>query len=170
MGLVSASTQIRTISALHLAIAYHLIFQPKLLDGQGIIILLGRAMGIDDVVYFSSATTRPVSSFLGLLFAFLAISDLVGAGINGIPFYIHWGGQAPIRVTFFFAIAGLTYVYNADQDPAQRTLISAGLASLKTNWVFSWAFVEIIAWFSVYSTIREERQGIFIERERSSRE
>ncbi|RVD88236.1 uncharacterized protein DFL_002428 [Arthrobotrys flagrans] len=168
MGLVSASTQIRLISALHLAIAYHLIFQPKLLDQQAIIVLLGRAMGIDEVVSFSSAAVRPVSSFLGLLFGFIGFSDLVAAGIDGIPFYIHWGGQAPIRVTFFFALAGLTYVYDANPQ-AQKTFFTVGLSSLKTNWVFSWAFVEIISWFSIYSTIREERQAIFIKRENEAR-
>ncbi|EGX43728.1 hypothetical protein AOL_s00215g464 [Orbilia oligospora ATCC 24927] len=93
MGLVSASTQIRIISALHLAIAYHLIFQPKLLDQQGVVVLLGQAMGIDEVVSFSSAAVRPVSSFLGLLFGFIGCSDLIAASIDGIPFYIHWGGQ-----------------------------------------------------------------------------
>ncbi|KAK6528864.1 hypothetical protein TWF694_004097 [Orbilia ellipsospora] len=167
MGLISASTQIRIVSAFHLAIAYLLIFQPELLDRQGVIVLLGRAMGIDQVVRFSSAAVRPVSSFLGLLFAFVAFGDLVGAGIDGIPFYIHWGGQSPVRVTFFFALAGLTYVYNAD-PAAQSTWVASGISSFKTNWVFSWAFVEIIAWFSIYSSLREERQSIFIERERAA--
>ncbi|KAF3274622.1 hypothetical protein TWF173_007689 [Orbilia oligospora] len=168
MGLVSASTQIRIISALHLAIAYHLIFQPKLLDQQGVVVLLGQAMGIDEVVSFSSAAVRPVSSFLGLLFGFIGCSDLIAASIDGIPFYIHWGGQAPIRVTFFFALACLTYVYDANPQ-AQKTFFTVGLSTLKTNWVFSWAFVEIIGWFSIYSTIREERQAIFIGRENETR-
>ncbi|EWC46164.1 hypothetical protein DRE_04542 [Drechslerella stenobrocha 248] len=164
MGLFSAATQIRLISAIHLAIAYHLIFAPKLLDEQGLIILLGQAMGIEQRTYFSSEAARPVSSFLGLLFAFTAINDLISAGIEGIPFYIHWGAQGPIRSTFFFALAGLTYVYDA--DPAvNKTWVTTGLASVKTNWVFSWSFVEIIAWFSIYSSVREERQSIFIERE-----
>ncbi|KAK6534587.1 hypothetical protein TWF281_005897 [Arthrobotrys megalospora] len=168
MGLVSAATQIRIVSALHLAIAYHLIFQPKLLDQQSVIVLLGRAMAIDDVVTFSPAAVRPVSSFLGLLFGFIGLSDLVAAGIDGIPFYIHWGGQAPVRVTFFFVLAGLTYVYDAN-SAAQKTVFTVGLSSLKTNWVFSWAFIEIIAWFSIYSTTREERQAIFIQREHEAR-
>ncbi|KAF3906294.1 hypothetical protein ABW20_dc0103038 [Dactylellina cionopaga] len=167
MGLISAATQIRIISALHLAISYTLIFQPKLLDQQGVIVLLGQAMGIDKAVYFSSPAVRPISSFLGLVFGLLAFNDFVGAGVEGIPFYIFWGAQAPIRVTFFFGLAGLTYVYNAD-PAAPQTWLNVGLASLKTNWVFSWAFVEIIGWFSVYSSIREERQSIFIERERAA--
>ncbi|KAK6361921.1 hypothetical protein TWF730_005628 [Orbilia blumenaviensis] len=168
MGLVSAATQIKIVSALHLAIAYHLIFQPKMLDQQSIMVLLGRAMGIDEALTFSASSVRPVSSFLGLLFGFIGFSDLVAAGISDIPFYIHWGSQAPIRVTFFFALAGLTYMYDASPE-AQKTFFTVGLASLKTNWVFSWAFVEIIGWFSIYSTIREERQAIFIERENEAR-
>ncbi|KAK6340799.1 hypothetical protein TWF696_009118 [Orbilia brochopaga] len=169
MGLLAASTQIKLISAIHLAISYHLLFRPKLLDQQALIVLLGQAMGIDEVVVFSSSAARPVSSFLGLLFAFIGINDLVGAGIEGIPFYIYWGGQAPIRASFFFALAGFTYVYDAD-PAAKATWVTVGLASLKTNWVFSWAFVEIIAWFSIYSSLREERQSIFIERERAAHE
>ncbi|KAF3090881.1 hypothetical protein TWF569_011793 [Orbilia oligospora] len=125
-------------------------------------------MGIDEVVSFSSAAVRPVSSFLGLLFGFIGCSDLIAASIDGIPFYIHWGGQAPIRVTFFFALACLTYVYDANPQ-AQKTFFTIGLSTLKTNWVFSWAFVEIIGWFSIYSTIREERQAIFIGRENEAR-
>jgi len=168
MGLISAATQIRIISSIHLALAYYLIFQPDKLDDQGIIDLLGQAMEVDQNVTFGAQITRPLSSFLGLTFAFIAIGDLTAAGIEGVPFYIHWGAQAPIRLLLFFVLSSFIYVYDARSLKADANAFASGLSSIKSNWVFFWAFIEIMAWFMVYTSIREERQGIFIEREREA--
>ncbi len=63
----------------------------------------------------------------------------------------YWGTQAPVRLTFLFALTGYTYTFKEGGMFAPRTAdykMSAG-ASLNNSVIFAWGFFELVAWFWV---------------------
>lgn len=57
-----------------------------------------------------------------------------------------WGTQAPIRLTFLFALTGYSYAFR----PASALATKGQKAGLLNNSVvFTWGFLELATWFWV---------------------
>ena len=94
-----------------------------------------------------SATT----AFIAVLFAFIGLSDLTALSLSDALFDEFWGNQAPIRLLFLFLLTGYTYASKDGGLFAPRSYdyaMSAG-ASLSNSIVFTWAFLELIAYMWV---------------------
>jgi hypothetical protein len=69
---------------------------------------------------------------------------------------------APVRLLLFGGLAFYSYTFSASSP------IYAGEVYYKSSWgeglknrvVFTWAFLEMITWFWVFVTLREERREI----------
>lgn len=117
----------------------------------------------------------PVTAFLALTFGLLGLSDFTAASMDELPALNHWGSQTPVRLLFFFGVAGYAYLFKEDGmlgRPAGARGYQAGPGDLlKNGLVFSWGFLEVVLWFWVYMNVREERKvavaKIMAERERT---
>lgn len=71
----------------------------------------------------------------------------------------YWGSQIPIRLIYFFVIAGYTYLFKNDGMTRRGKSYKPSVGdNLKNGLIFSWSFVEILIWFWIYLGIREERR------------
>lgn len=64
---------------------------------------------------------------------------------------LYWGVQTPVRLSFLFGITGYTYIFKeggvwANKGSAYKH--NAG-DNLKNSLVFTWGFLQMIAWFWV---------------------
>jgi len=67
---------------------------------------------------------------------------------------------APVRLIFFFLLIGYTYIFRPSGSAMySTTAVGPGLEALKSGLVFSWGLAEVITWFWIYSTLREELGG-----------
>jgi hypothetical protein len=67
---------------------------------------------------------------------------------------------APVRLSCFFALTGYSYAFSAGsllQGTSAYKQSSWG-EGLKNRVVFTWAFLELITWFWIFLTLREERR------------
>jgi len=61
----------------------------------------------------------------------------------------YWSSQAPVRLMFFFAVTAYSYVYKPDGIMGPKGM-DTGVGDLVCNsMVFTWGFVEVMAWFWV---------------------
>ena len=86
-----------------------------------------------------------------MLFAFLGVSDLTAMSLPEEASELYWGVQTPVRLSFLFAITGYTYITKeggvwANKGSAYKH--NAG-DNLKNSLVFTWGFLQMIAWFWV---------------------
>ena len=68
--------------------------------------------------------------------------------------------KAPVRLVLFFCITFYSYAFS-DSSPmygSQTYYPSSWGEGLKNRVLFTWAFVEMITWFWVFVTLREERR------------
>ncbi|KAI9821582.1 MAG: hypothetical protein M1832_003256 [Thelocarpon impressellum] len=182
MALISGGTIIRSVSLFHLTLAYFFLNAPHRLGDQNLVFILGEAMGLPHVQAFDLPSAP--SSFLAAVLAFLGISDLMAAALPDEISKYHWGNQgmsppfrvithpltstAPIRLLFFFCLTAYTYLAPTPAgSKSAAASSSSGLTrshtpaagnGLKNGMVFTWAFVEMVTWFWVYVTLRDERR------------
>jgi len=66
---------------------------------------------------------------------------------------------APIRLLLFFILTFYSYAFSSDSPlyATQSYHPSSWGEGLKNRVLFTWAFVEMITWFWVFVTLREER-------------
>lgn len=124
-------------------------------------------------------------SFLGIVFLFLGITDLVAISMPEEVSQYHWGTQglsnpsfihaksktnihstAPIRFSFSAALALYSWLFSsASPIFTSRNSYHAGGwgEGLKNRIVFTWGFIEMMAWFWVFVTLREERQQLALK-------
>ena len=94
------------------------------------------------------------TAFLGVVLALLGISDFTAASLSEEVSAFYWGSQAPVRLLFFFALTGYTYVFKsgglgaAATSEADDHITGAG-DELKNSVVFTWGFLEMMCWFWV---------------------
>lgn len=72
----------------------------------------------------------------------------------------YWGAQAPMRLLFLFGLTAYTYMFKEGGMLAARSnehLMSKG-DTLNNSIVFTWGFLEMAAWFWIYTTLRDERR------------
>ena len=120
--------------------------------------------------------------FLAAVLFVIGISDLVSVSLPEEISQYHWGSQgpplpslssppiqstsscekstAPVRLILFFCITFYSY-FLSDSSPlyASKTYSASTWGEgLKNRVLFTWAFVEMITWFWVFVTLREERR------------
>ena len=73
----------------------------------------------------------------------------------------------------FFALAAYSFIFSP-KSPIYKTSLyvrSSWGEGLKNRILFTWAFVEMITWFWVWTTLREERRDMLVKaQEKRARE
>ncbi|KAI9744802.1 MAG: hypothetical protein M1818_001727 [Claussenomyces sp. TS43310] len=160
MALVSASNIIRSISVFHITLAFYFLTSPITITDHNLVFVMGQAMKLPHVRAFD-VQSAPLS-FLAVVLGMVGVSDLVSiSGPEEIAMY-HWGAQAPIRLTMFFAIAFYSFAFSANSPLMASGTYTPSMwgEGLKNRLIFSWAFVEMSAWFWALLTLREERRDM----------
>jgi hypothetical protein len=180
MAMISANTLVRSIALFHLTLAVVLLKNPALISNQGVILLLGESMQLVSIPSLSpyihilpepTNTYQPTprdfnkpsaaTAFLAVLFAFIGLTDLTALSLHEDVFDQFWGLQAPVRLLFLFGLTAYSYIFKEGGMFAPRGMeyrMSAG-ASLNNSFIFTWGFIEVFAWFWVFTTLREERSA-----------
>lgn len=180
MAIISANTMIRSIALFHLTLAVVLLKNPALISNQGVVLLLGESMQLVRTPVPSLHThifpeiantcqptprdfnkTSAATAFIAVLFAFIGLSDLTALSLHEDVFDHFWGLQAPMRLLFLFGITAYSYMFKEGGMFAPRGVdfrMSTG-ASLNNSFIFTWGFMEVSAWFWVFTTLREERSA-----------
>lgn len=118
-------------------------------------------------------------AFLAAILILFGISDLVAVSMPEEIARHHWGAQgtlhhiysltvtslisislAPVRLALFFLLTIYTIVFSST-SPLYNSRIyipSVWGEGLKNRLVFTWAFLELVTWFWIFVTLREERR------------
>jgi hypothetical protein len=74
-----------------------------------------------------------------------------------IPFF-----PAPVRLVLFFIIAIYSYAFSSSSPMyASASYQSSSWGEgLKNRVIFTWAFVEMMTWFWIWTTLRDERRDL----------
>ncbi|KAK5991771.1 hypothetical protein PT974_07805 [Cladobotryum mycophilum] len=92
MALISSKTIITSISLFHLTIAYFFLTNPKTIDDQGLVFVLGESMGLPEVRGFDAQS--PALALLAVVLAFFGLSDLVSLSMpEELSAIYYWGTQ-----------------------------------------------------------------------------
>ncbi|CAD6575659.1 MAG: hypothetical protein ASARMPREDX12_008546 [Alectoria sarmentosa] len=160
MAIISAQSLLRTLSLFHLTVSYYLFTSPSTIASQNLVYVLGAAMDIPDPP-ISLSTPSPASTLAALFLALLAISDLTSSGLPEEVGSHYWSSQAPIRLAFFFGITGYSYA----GKPGGLWGGKAGTEGkgLCNSVVFTWGFLEMLWWFWVYVTLRDEKRDMMVK-------
>ncbi|KAL8808350.1 MAG: hypothetical protein Q9182_000170 [Xanthomendoza sp. 2 TL-2023] len=162
MAIITSSGIIRALSLFHLSLSYFLITSPSTIVNQSLVFILGAAMRLPTPSAFSVASAS--TALAGLILALLALADLTACSSPDEIFSYYWGSQAPIRCTFFFALTGYAYAFKP-QGPIRGALHQASpWDNLNTSVVFTWSFLEMISWFWIFITLREERRELVMRK------
>ncbi|EHK18163.1 uncharacterized protein TRIVIDRAFT_76553 [Trichoderma virens Gv29-8] len=182
MALISSTTIITSISLFHLTLAYFFLFRPKTIEDQALVFVLGESMDIPAVRGFD--VPSPALALLAVILAFSGISDLVSLSMpEEFSSLYYWGTQAPLR--FFLSMLLVAYSYafgpssplfssSSSSSSTRRPTHSykasgSGADHLHNRLLFSFMFVEMMAWFWTWITLREERSAI-VEKMRKQHE
>ncbi|KAK3400504.1 increased loss of mitochondrial DNA protein 1 [Sordaria brevicollis] len=188
MGLLSAKTLLTSIALFHITLAFFFITNPAKIADQGVVWLLGEAMGLPKSLHFT--TQSPTTAFLGIILLLLGLSDLTSLSMpEEISLLHHWSSQIPLRLTFSFLLTLYSFffstsspLYNEDVKFSHPTGSFGEFAArdvsgdwgwggdaLKNRVFFTFMFVETFSWFWALMTINEEREGL-VRRARERRE
>jgi hypothetical protein len=81
---------------------------------------------------------------------------------------------APVRLALFGCLAIYSYAFSSSSPlyASQNYQKSSWGEGLKNRVVFTWAFLEMMTWFWVFVTLREERRewAIRIQQKRAAEE
>ncbi|KAH7625725.1 increased loss of mitochondrial DNA protein 1 [Sordaria sp. MPI-SDFR-AT-0083] len=183
MGLISAKTILTSISLFHITLAFFFITRPATIADQGVVWLLGEAMGLPHATNFE--TQSPTTAFLGIILGLWGLSDLVSLSMpEEISLLHHWGSQVPLRLTFSFLLTLYSFFFSAsspfiNDDNAQQQQFSHpktpaynfgvkeaagdwgwGGDALKNRVFFTFMFVETFSWFWALMSLNEEKRDI----------
>ncbi|CCU78904.1 Ilm1p [Blumeria hordei DH14] len=162
MAIVSAATLITSLSLSHLTLAFFFLTSPMVIADQTLVFILGEAMQLPDTRSFE--TKSPPLAFLAALFLIIGLSDLVAISQPEEIVQVHWGSQAPIRLFLFFILTFYSYAFSPSSPvfTSARYNASSWGEGFKNRIFFTWAFIEMIAWFWVFVTLREERRALIL--------
>ncbi|KAK0750021.1 increased loss of mitochondrial DNA protein 1 [Schizothecium vesticola] len=181
MALISAKTIITSICLFHITLGFFFLTNPITIADQGIVYLLGEAMGLPYARSFEAQS--PAVAFLGIMLASIGLCDLLTHSLPDDFSDHYWAMQAPLRLTIFFLLALYTFLFSPSsplytpvwtsgagltsgrlQHPSAHAHPPAGYAAsawggegLKNRVFFTFAFVETFSWFWVWVTLSEER-------------
>ncbi|TVY58004.1 Protein ILM1 [Lachnellula cervina] len=164
MALISAATIITSLSLFHITLAFFFLTNPHQIADQTLVFILGEAMGLPESRTFE--TQSAPLAFLAAVLLFLGVSDLVACSLPEEIYSYFWGSQTPARLVLLFAYTFYSFFFSAkspmySQTPHIYTPSGWG-EGLKNRVFFTWAFVEMITWFWVFVTLREERRDVAI--------
>ncbi|KAH7017082.1 increased loss of mitochondrial DNA protein 1 [Ilyonectria destructans] len=182
MALISAKTIITSVSLFHVTIAYFFLTNPSSIDSQALVFILGESMGMPYARGFD--TQSAPLAFLAAILIFIGFSDLVSLSMpDEVCLIFHWGTQAPLR--FILSLAFIAYVFLfGPSSPVYSTpstrghfahpsshnpaYLPAGWGGdgLKNRLFFTFMFVEMMTWFWIWVTLREERNAILEKKSR----
>jgi len=160
MAVISAATIITSLSLFHITLAFFFLTNPAAIADQTLVFIIGEAMGLPYTRSFDSQS--PSLAFLAAVLFAVGITDLVSCSLPEEISQYHWGSQAPVRLVIFGGLAFYSYTFS-DSSPiysSQTYSASSWGEGLKNRVLFTWAFVEMITWFWVFVTLREERRDI----------
>jgi len=167
MALITAGLIIRSISFFHILLAFFFLTSPITIANQTLVQVMGEAMGLSLDRSFDRQSA-PLA-FLGAVFAIWGISDLASMSLPEEISMYFWGAQAPIRITVFFTYTFYSYVFSSS-SPIHQSRSDGVIRSpyipitwgegVKNSLFFTWAFLELICWFWVFLTVREERREL----------
>jgi len=158
MALISAATIITSLSLFHITLAFFFLTSPGTVAHQTLVFIIGEAMGLPYSRSFE--TQSPPLAFLSAVLLVSGISDLISVSLPEEISQYHWGSQAPVRFFLFGCLAAYSYAFS-DKSPlyTSKSYVPSGWGEgLKNRVLFTFAFVEMITWFWVFVTLREERR------------
>jgi hypothetical protein len=184
MPLVSSTALVTTLSLFHVSMGWFLISQPAKIANQGMVFVLGQAMAMPPSRAFE-APSQPLA-FLGVVLIFLGLSDLFSLSGAAYPVHLHWSTQAVVRMFLSSGLTAYTFVFSPSgplygaKNPRGRlahpvathgggggAAAAAGYVPstwggdlLKNRVFFSWIFLEMMCWFWVFVTLRDERAAL----------
>ncbi|KAG9248308.1 increased loss of mitochondrial DNA protein 1 [Calycina marina] len=172
MGIISGATIITSLSLFHITIAFFFLTSPHTMADQTLVWLIGSAMGMPGDRSFETKSA-PLALLSAVLFV-MGVSDLVAISLPEEISSHHWGSQAPVRLIVFFIICVYSHGFS-DSSPLYTNSTytpSSWGEGLKNNVVFTWAFLEMLTWFWVFLTLREERRelALRVQMKRASEE
>ncbi|MCJ1416640.1 hypothetical protein MMC32_002978 [Xylographa parallela] len=188
MPLINSTTLIASLSILHLTTAYYLLTAPAKIAHHNLVVLIGASIGLvrrpplrppfhpqptkltppssfhlpqppppNSLLPTSTSPALPLAAWL---LSLLSISDLAAAALPTEIYSYYFAAQAPVRLIFFFALEG--WIYAAKPGGAlygER----AGEGAASTGLAFTWGFVELVSWFWIYVTLRDERREMLVK-------
>ncbi|RDW64146.1 hypothetical protein BP5796_10648 [Coleophoma crateriformis] len=164
MAIISATTIITSLSLFHITLGFFFLTSPSTIADQTLVFIIGEAMGLPSTRSFE--TKSPQLAFLSAVLFFLGVCDLTAAGLPEEIASYHWGTQAPIRLSVFFGLCFYSFAFSSSSPAyttgAHKYVPSAWGEGLKNRVFFTWAFVELITWFWLFVTLREERREMAI--------
>ncbi|KAL8773117.1 MAG: hypothetical protein Q9209_001793 [Squamulea sp. 1 TL-2023] len=160
MAIITSSAIIRSLSLFHLSLSYFLITSPGTIVNQSLVFILGASMKLPTPPSFSMAS--PSTALSGLFLAVLGLTDLAACSIPEEISSYYWGSQAPIRCTFFFALTGYAYAFKPEGPIRGVSQKASPWDNLHTSVVFAWSFLEMVSWFWIFTTLREERRELAV--------
>jgi hypothetical protein len=166
MALISANTIIRSLSLFHITLAFFFLTSPGQIADQTLVFIIGEAMGMPYARAFD-VQSAPLAFLSVVLFVF-GVSDLVSVSLPEEISQYHWGSQAPVRLLLFLLLTFYSFTFSASSPLHTSTngpyTPSPWGEGLKNRVLFTWAFVEMITWFWVFVTLREERRETAVRR------
>ncbi|KAG6004403.1 hypothetical protein E4U21_001123 [Claviceps maximensis] len=172
MAIITAKTLIISVSLFHITLGFILVTNPQRIPDQILVQVLGQSMGIPHARGFDAQSHA--LAFLGFVLAFFGFSDLLSFSMpEELGALYYWGTQAPLRAlfsilltTYIYAFGpssplygGATHLTRGGHNPSYHPARWGGDA-LKNRVFFSFVFIEMVAWFWVWVTLREERPGV----------
>ncbi|GAO19341.1 uncharacterized protein UV8b_05243 [Ustilaginoidea virens] len=169
MALITSQTLIASISLFHISLGFFFLTNPSTVSDQILVQVLGQSMGIPHARGFDAQSHA--LGFLALVLAFLGFGDLFSLGMpEELASLYYWGTQAPLRALFSIFLTFYIYTFGPSSplfgsnnrrgyNPSYSKATWGG-ESLKNRVLFTFVFIEMIAWFWVWVTLREERQGV----------
>ncbi|KAH6675260.1 increased loss of mitochondrial DNA protein 1 [Plectosphaerella plurivora] len=157
MALISASTIISSISLFHLTIAFFFLTNPGTIADQALVWVLGSSMGMPHGRTFE--TQSGPLAFLAFVLAFLGVTDLMSLSMpEEISLLYHWGTQAPLRLFLSLSAVGYCVIFGTSSRGANKGYSATrGNDGIINDVFFAFAFVEMVTWFWIWVTLREER-------------
>ncbi|ROW00040.1 hypothetical protein VPNG_08341 [Cytospora leucostoma] len=184
MGVFSARTIITTISLFHIIAGYYFITSPVSLADHSLVFVIGEAMGMPQEP--SLEKHSPALAFMAVIIAIMGLTDLVSLTLpEEVCIIHHWGTQAPLRLFISLILLAYTFAFSPSSpiyaDPKARghtsrpdahsrnpgyVASSWGGDGLKNRVFFAFMFIEMVSWFSLWVTLRDERRAILAKNER----
>ena len=143
MALLTATFLLRLLSLFHLTCAYYVLSDHNLL-------YIHRASKDLAPSPPSLSFPSPALALAALFLALLGVADVSATGLDEEVASHYWSSQAPIRLGFFFAVTGYSYLWKEGGLMGGTRHEKGALRGLLCNgFVFTWGFVEMMGWFWV---------------------
>ncbi|GAB7333853.1 hypothetical protein MBLNU13_g05977t1 [Cladosporium sp. NU13] len=153
MGLIGPYTLIRAISVFHITVAWFFLTAPRRVVDQNVVFMLGESMRLPHIATMDKSSEA--SAFIAVLLTFFGLSDLTAASLDALPALEYWLANVPVRLTVLFGVTAYSWLFS--EDGYLGPTLGAG-RHLCNSWVFTFAFMELMIWYWIFISLREERQ------------